>query len=206
MTDAFDADKIAKAISERYSNVTISEDDRISDAIVVALEGKDSHHNRQGVMLENIVMIIHRFFNFKKIAIAIRTGDGYEYGKIVGFIKDGQALKISHQSLERIKAIQTETGYCSKANIRIIISNENEKNRRNDCAQDEHANGGLDFENMSDDDMIYVFILTGHKDIKGWIELASPRDGKLPSSHTLHWISLIGDMMVPFIHSGTDAP
>lgn len=191
MSAAAGSVRMMKTLSERYSGITASPDEKIMEAMMSTFDHAGvSGSTYNDVMLTHVLMMIHRFFGFKKVAIATRVKDGrFMHSKVTGFVGEEEAMKKALLTLDEIKQVQMEAAYRFNSNIYIVLSGSPAKPA---AGSDAHRTPS---DSMVEGDSIFVFMLGKKKEIIGWIQLASTRDGKFPTSKTLHWLSLIADMI-----------
>jgi hypothetical protein len=185
-----------KLLSDMYSGASPVQDEKILEAMTATFDHCGSTGKNIDVMLIHALMMIHRFFAFKKVAIAMKSEDGrFRYRNVMGFIGQEEAMKDVAYTVNDVRRLQSEATHRFGSIIYLTVPAMKRQAAGSTFPASDAEKDRLNGDEMVEGDLIHVFINGKNREINGWIELSSPRDGKFPSSRTLHWLSLIANMM-----------
>ncbi len=193
----------ARLLKDRYSQVPRDENEKIMDAIQKLLQGTRQTHISSQTFLSEVGRLIHRLFDFKEIAIGLRSKkDGlYRYEVLTGFI--GDAVKARKNLAYTKEEMQVGTGSypegvaVSKATEFMLVEMRPYRpeevgtfNRPTQLAKERTS-----IEDLLDGDYIDVYFYGRNDEILGWMELSGTRTGKMPSRATIKWLELISSVV-----------
>jgi len=187
----------ASEIKRRYSPVPKDETEKIFDNLQTFFSYAQEPGRSLQSILDKAIRLIYRLFNFKEVAIAVKSEkDGlYRYVSILGFTKEAEEaqrrIALTFEETEDTDKYPTiNLGKLSEFNIEDGTTLEEDEllafNRPSLLPKERKS-----FDEVLESDYFTINIF-GYKDeFLGWIEIGDPRSGKLPERSTIKWIELI---------------
>jgi len=182
-------------IRKRYTHYPENE----SQKIIIGIQNFILNSNRYRTTLRDLLdfsaRTIYRLFGFKEISIGIRdqNDDSYKYMTVFGFISEAEKVQRAtkykldeywdYENYPGIK-LSSMSDYCI-ADVMKDAYNRPSKLSEPRKSLDEFQEG----------DYINISIYDSHLQLIGWMELANPLDGKIPTNETLIWIELFASIL-----------
>lgn len=192
--------ELSKSIIERYSTGQVSIDEHLVGALIDFLQRARSPGHSSSVIILECGKLIHRFFEFREVAIAMRDRDGlFRYKVCIGFRDEAEAerMKIAYTEFDLTDQDTFPGVSVSKGTFFQLIENKPFKDGE-EGTFNRPSLLGAERKNQNDlieGDYIDTYIRDANKNPLGWIELSTTRDGKLPSRISIKWIELIAKMI-----------
>ncbi|MEM2839425.1 MAG: hypothetical protein QXE18_04985 [Thermoplasmata archaeon] len=188
-----DRESFGQFLKERFSYEQCKPDDpRIIECLIDLV----SKHQKNSVaaFLLDCAMLISKKFEFKEVCIGLKDrADGlYKYGVIVGALPASQeALKKITYTYEDMISDEKYPGFKIGRFSKYCMteSAETEQKTFNRPALVGKPRQSLD--DFIEGDYIDTFMYGGGDELIGWVEVASPKSGKIPDKEKLLWLELV---------------
>ena len=196
--------ELSKAIIERYATGQVSIDEHLVGALIDFLQRARSPGHSGPVIILECAKLIHRFFEFREVAIAIKDKDGlFRYKTCIGFRDDAEQarMKITYTLFDLTDQDTFPGVAVSKSTFFQLIENKPFREGEEDTFN-RPSLLGMERKNQKDmieGDYIDTYIYGPNKDPLGWIELSGTREGRLPSRAAIKWIELIAKMIATIL-------
>lgn len=182
-------------IEKAYSPLPRDQQEKIIEGIFGILEAARDRKNTLKTILEQVAKTTFRLFEFDEIGIGLKNRkDGlYRYEVLFGYrneiVDDFKKIAYTYEdmvSYDRFPFIKT--GKYSDLNPVEGLPKEEQHlfNRQYDLQEKRELP-----DEFHEGDYVDFWMYGYNKEIIGWIELASPRNRKLPPRSTVRWIELI---------------
>jgi len=146
-------------------------------------------------LLDYSARTIYRIFGFKEIAIGVKDQkDGiYKYVTLIGFTKEAEkAQRKQTYTFEEILdygkypgiKLSTVSDFCIMGGLREAYNRPHELDKKRESMDD-----------FIEGDYIDISIYDSRLQLIGWMELANPKNSKIPSKQTLLWIELFTSIL-----------
>jgi hypothetical protein len=191
---------IESLLKARYSDFSRDENEKILDGIqnfAVRAQMNVALHR----LLQDAARTIHSLFGFQEVAIGLRNPDDgkYRYDTVTGYKKESEdALRHCEYTYDQFvnqrefpsvritKMLDMNLGDVSPAT-------DKEKECWNRPIQLAVKRSSPD--EFIEADYLDVMMYASGSDLLGWIEVSAPRDGKMPSGHTLRGLELFSSVL-----------
>ena len=185
-------------LQNRYSTVPKNNLEKILDSILGLIElSRDKKRNVKSI-LEQAARMIFRLFDFQEIGIGLKNPkDGlYRYEVLFGF------TKTTEMAFRRLEYTPEDMVSYDRYPF-VKIGRISELNPVEGLSEDDRhlydrplalGQARASHEDFLEGDYIDVWMYDGGGSLIGWLELAKPRDGKMPSCETVRWIEVIADV------------
>ncbi|MDH4123979.1 MAG: hypothetical protein OEV21_07870 [Thermoplasmata archaeon] len=195
--DDINQDRFEEFLKERFlADTEKTEEHRIIDAI----EDLISKHQTSSIasFLLDAAMMISRTFEFKEVAIGLKDNRDalYKYAVTYGFMPATQeALKkitytsedmVDHVKFPDVK-IGRHTEFVMTASLEVEQKAYNRPGflKKTRQSMDEFLEG----------DYIDIYMYGGKEELIGWLELAGPKNGKIPGKDTIVRLELLSSII-----------
>jgi hypothetical protein len=190
--DPIDKETFRRFLEERFSYPPCKPED---SGIIECLIDLVSKHQKESIatFLLECAMMISKKFEFKEVSIGLKdkTDGLYKYGVMIGALPASQeARKKIAYTLEDMTSDTKYPGfkigrfseYCITENPEVEQKAFNRPALLNKprMALDEFLEG----------DYIDIYMYGGGDELIGWVELAGPKNGKIPDGEQLMWLEL----------------
>jgi hypothetical protein len=200
------SDETAKLLRDRYSPIARDDDEKIMGAIQKLLLIVRSPNVPLRTILDEIGKSIHRLFEFKEIAIGLKSkNDGlFRFEVLIGFNSDAQRAmrKLTYTNDDMLDSKKYPNGIMITKKVEFMpveikpfkSGEEIAYNRPSLLAKERSS-----MEDFIEGDYIILY-LSGRKDeVIGWVELSGTRSGKVPSRGAMRWLELIVSILASVI-------
>lgn len=196
----------AKLIRDRYSPIPRDQNEKVMDAIQKLLSDARDPSLPLKAFLNETGRLIHRLFDFKEIAIGIRSkkDDLFRYEVLIGFSSDAESArkKLTYTQDEMINSNKYPNGIMITKKTEFMIvelqsyitGEEITFNRPNQLMKERSS-----IEDIIDGDYIEVYFFGRKNEVIGYIELSGTRSGKMPSRSTMRWLELMSSIIASVI-------
>lgn len=197
-----DATETAKLLRDRYSPIPRDQDEKVIDGIQKLLAtARNPTFTVQSFLIES-GRLIHRLFDFKEIAIGLKSKrDGlFRYEVLIGFSGDAEKARrrLAYTSEEMVDSEKYPGGVkvCKTTEFLLVeyqpyrAGEEDTFNRPNRLAKERSS-----ADEIVEGDYIDIYLYGRNEEIMGWIELAGTRSGKMPPRSAIKWMELIASVM-----------
>ncbi|HEX9906856.1 MAG TPA: hypothetical protein VGB78_00090 [Thermoplasmata archaeon] len=198
-SDDPDVYRLRTFIETTYSPIPKDEQERLIDSVANLIEQGYDKKQTVNSLLDHASKIIFKFFDFREIAIGLKSRkDGlYRYEILFGYRREIQEefMRLAYTyedmtSFDRFPHFQI--GRLSSFNFAEGLPDQ-ERHLYALPYQLEAKRGSLDA--FHEGDYIDTWINGPGKDLIGWIEMSSPVTKKLPPRMTLRWIEFIASIL-----------
>lgn len=195
---------IAADLKKEYNSLTGTDEIRMMQGLQSLIDLNSNKHSLKS-MLHEAAMILHRLFPFRELSIGIKSpSDGlYRYVELIGFAPaaKNEHLKLNYTYDQMVDqeaypyitiSKYTAFRYAEHPSVEVL-------------ERDAFSRPSLlSAQRKSKDEMleadyfdIYMF---DHKDtLIGWIEVAQPKDGIIPSMRTIRWLEMFAIVLSPHL-------
>jgi len=145
--------------------------------------------------LDYAARTMYRLFKFKEISIGVKDqNDGlYRYVTVIGFTKKAEkAQRAKTYTFDEISDYEKYQGIKLSATSDFCVADEMKEvyNRPLELYKDRAL-----MEEFAEGDYIDISIYDSESQLIGWIELANPIDGKIPTKETLLLMELFASIL-----------
>ena len=196
---------LSKAIIERYSSRLVTEDEHLIGALIDLMQRARSPIHSATTMIPEIAKLIHRYFEFREVAIALRDKkDGlYRYKVCIGFRDDAEnaRYKLAY-TLFDLTDMKTFPGILVRKKTFFHLMENKPFREGEEETYNRPSLLGMERKNqdeMIEGDYIDSYFYGPNKDPLGWIELSGPRNSKFPSRRTVNWIELTAKIIAAIL-------
>lgn len=200
------SNETAKLLRDRYSPIPRDENEKVMDGIQkLMLVARDPTLSLQA-FLDETGKLIHRLFDFKEIAIGMRSKNDnlFRYEVLIGFSSDAvrarKKLTYTHEDMLDSKKYPNGIIITKKTEFMLVeftsykSGEEDTFNRPTQLMKDRAS-----IEDIVDGDYIDIYFFGRKDEVVGWIELAGTRNGKMPPRSTIRWLELISSILASVI-------
>jgi len=200
------SNETAKLIRDRYSPIPRDEDEKVMDGIQkLMLIARDPTLPLKA-FLDETGRLIHRLFDFREIAIGMKSKNDnlFRYEVLIGFSRDAERarkkLTYTHDEMTDSKKYPGGITIARKTEFMLVElqpykSGEEDTFNRPSQLTKKRAS----IEDIIDGDYIDIYFFGRKDEVIGWIELAGTRSGKMPSRSTIRWLELISSIIASVI-------
>lgn len=152
----------------------------------------NSHRYRKSLkgLLDYTARTIFRIFEFKEISIGIRDLDDglYKYVTVLGFTKQAEiAQREKTYTFKEIQDYDKYPGIKLTGMSDLCVADELKETYNRPFELDKERESIARF---TEGDYLDISIYDSKVQLIGWMELANPKNGKMPSKDSLLWIEL----------------
>lgn len=188
----------AKLLRDRYSPIARDENEKIMDGIEKLLASAREPAQSPQTFLEEAGRTIHRLFDFREIAIGLKSKrDGlFRYEVLIGFSDDAEKARrrIAYTYDEMTDASIYPGGVRISKLSEFMLTEfhpykegeEETFNRPNKLAEERKS-----ADQLMGGDYIDVYIAGRDGGIIGWMEFSATRNGMMPSRIAIRWLELL---------------
>ena len=200
------SNETAKLIRDRYSPIPRNENEKVMDGIQkLMLIARDPTMPLK-TFLDEMGKLIHRLFDFREIAIGMKSknDDLFRYEVLIGFSSDAQRarkkLTYTHDDMLDSKKYPNGLIITKKTEFMLVevqpykSGEEDTFNRPNQLTKERAS-----IEDIIDGNYIDIYLFGRKDEVVGWIELSGTRSGKMPSRSTIRWLELISSILASII-------
>jgi hypothetical protein len=196
----------AKLIRDRYSPIPRDENEKVMDSIQKLMLISRDPTMPLKAFLDETGKLIHRLFDFREIAIGMKSknDDLFRYEVLIGFSSDAQRarkkLTYTHDDMLDSKKYPNGLIITKKTEFMLVevqpykSGEEDTFNRPNQLTKERAS-----IEDIIDGDHIDIYFFGRKDEVVGWIELSGTRSGKMPSRSTIRWLELISSILASII-------
>lgn len=182
-------------IKKRFNYIPENEHQKMIMDIQNWLSSSNKFRKSLKDFLDYAARTMYRLFNFKEIAIGVKDQNDslYKYVTVIGFTKKAErAQRALTFTFDEILNYEKYPGIKLSATSDFCVFNELKEmyNRPLELYKDR----GL-LEDFTEGDYIDISIYDSESQLIGWIELANPKDGKIPTKETLLSIELFTSIL-----------
>jgi hypothetical protein len=196
---------IAKNLKSEYNSLAGTDEVRMMQGLqsIIALYFKKRNLR---TALHEIATIMHRLFPFRELSIGIKSpSDGlYRYVELIGLAPSAREehLKLSYTYNQMFD----QEAYPFVAISKYTAFRYAERDRGGEIVEKEAFSRPslLSMPRKSPDEMLEgdyfdVYIFNHRDELIGWIEVAQPKDGIIPSMRTIRWLEMFATIMAPYL-------
>lgn len=194
--------KFVSFLRTRYSPVPKDEQERIIEGIQSFLLITRDKNAGLKTILDHAARAIYRLFEFKEIAIGLKSPDDglYRYEVTLGFRHEAELaysrLVYTHDDMisgEKYPFVNLSkvTEYCTSEGMKSDKKEDFLSYNRPKVMSLQRDS----MEQFVEGDYIEIDIYGYDKELIAWIELANTKDAKLPDRTNLKWIEMIGSII-----------
>ena len=200
------SNETAKLIRDRYSPIPRDENEKVMDGVQkLMLIARDQTLSLKA-FLDETGRLIHRLFDFREIAIGMKSKDDdyFRYEVLIGFSSDAQRArnKSTYTDDDMLDSKKYPNGIVitKKTEFMIVESQpykpgeEDTFNRPNQLAKERSS-----IEDFIEGDYIMLYFFGRRDEVIGWVELSGTRSSKMPSRSTMRWLELISSIIASVI-------
>ena len=200
------SNETAKLVRDRYSPIPRDENEKVMDGIQkLMLIARDPTLPLKA-FLDETGRLIHRLFDFREIAIGMKSKNDnlFRYEVLIGFSRDAERarkkLTYTHDEMTDSKKYPGGITIARKTEFMLVElqpykSGEEDTFNRPSQLTKKRAS----IEDIIDGDYIDIYFFGRKDEVIGWIELAGTRSGKMPSRSTIRWLELISSIIASVI-------
>ncbi|MDH4122755.1 MAG: hypothetical protein OEV21_01515 [Thermoplasmata archaeon] len=196
---------LEKILKKNYSEFSLTENHKIIQGLERFLRVERQKSNLAFVLHEAALMI-NRVFPFKEVSIGMRGPiDGlYRYIEVLGL---SPTAKSEHMKLRytQTEMFDFEKYPAFKISRFTDFRYSDDQPTGSQIERKAFSRPSLlslqrnSLEEMLEGDYIDIYIFDLKDQIIGWIEVAQPRDGKIPSMSTIRWLEFLALLISPII-------
>ena len=194
--------KFVSFLRTKYSPVPKDDQEKIIEGIRSFLLTTKDKNSRLKTILENAARTIYRLFEFKEIAIGLKSLDDglYRYEVTLGFRHEAElAYKQLVYTLDDMTSGEKYPFVKLSKTMEYCTSEGMKSDKREDFISYNRPKvmslHRKSMEQFIEGDYIEINIYGYDKELIAWIELANTKDGKLPGRTNLKWIEMIGSII-----------
>jgi len=200
------SNETAKLIRDRYSPIPRDENEKVMDGIQkLMLIARDPILPLQA-FLDETGRLIHRLFDFREIAIGMKSKNDnlFRYEVLIGFSRNAERarkkLAYTHDEMTDSKKYPGGITIAKKTEFMLVelqpykSGEEDTFNRPNRLTKERAS-----IEDIIDGDYIDIYFFGRKDEVLGWIELSGTRSGKMPSRSTIRWLEIISSIIASVI-------
>jgi len=185
-------------IESTYSTIPKDADERVLDNLTSWAELAMDKRRPLKIGLEELARLIFRNFDFREVGIGLKSKktETFRYEVLFGYRREivDSFLKLEYTMEDMVSQDRfpfIKIGRLSELNPVEGLPAE-ERNLFNRPYQLEAPRESQD--DFLEGDYIDVWMYGPDKELIGWLELAGPTNGKLPSKRTIRWMELIATL------------
>ena len=196
----------AKMIRGRYSPIPRDENEKVMDGTQkLMLIARDPTLPLK-IFLDEAGRLIHRLFDFREIAIGMKSKSDnlFRYEVLIGFSGEAERArkKLTYTDDDMLDSKKYPNGIVITKKTEFMLvelhpykpGEEDTYNRPNLLAKQRSS-----IEDFIEGDYIIIYFFGRKGEVMGWVELSGTRSGKMPSRSTIRWLELISSIIASVI-------
>jgi len=196
----------AKMIRGRYSPIPRDENEKVMDGTQkLMLIARDPTLPLK-IFLDEAGRLIHRLFDFREIAIGMKSKSDnlFRYEVLIGFSGEAERArkKLTYTDDDMLDSKKYPNGIVITKKTEFMLvelhpykpGEEDTYNRPNLLAKQRSS-----IEDFIEGDYIIIYFFGRKGEVMGWVELSGTRSGKMPSRSTIRWLDLISSIIASLI-------
>jgi len=196
----------AKMIRGRYSPIPRDENEKVMDGTQkLMLIARDPTLPLK-IFLDEAGRLIHRLFDFREIAIGMKSKSDnlFRYEVLIGFSGEAERArkKLTYTDDDMLDSKKYPNGIVITKKTEFMLvelhpykpGEEDTYNRPNLLAKQRSS-----IEDFIEGDYIIIYFFGRKGEVMGWVELSGTRSGKMPSRSTMRWLELISSIIASVI-------
>lgn len=189
----------------RYSPIPKDDIEKVIDGIASITELAHERNQTLKSVLDSAARVIYRLFEFKEIAIGLKSEkDGlYRYDVLLGFKKESELAhrRLIYEESDMVNnaeypgvTVGKLSEYCTSEALEYERDDMETFNRPIIVTQERKSH-----EEFLEGDYIDFYIYGYNNELIGWIEVGRTGDGKLPNRSSIRYIELIASILAIFV-------
>jgi hypothetical protein len=201
------SNETAKLLRDRYSPIPRDENEKVMDAIQkLMLIARDPTLPLKS-FLDETGRLIHRLFDFREIAIGMRSKNDnlFRYEVLIGFNSEAERarkkLTYTHEDMLDSKKYPNGLKITKKTEfmmVELLPYKQGEEETYNRPLMLKKERTAPD--DFIEGDYIQIYFYGIKDDYLGWIELSGPKSGKIPPRSTIKWIEFIAQIIGTIVY------
>jgi hypothetical protein len=200
------SNETAKMIRGRYSPIPRDENEKVMDGTQkLMLIARDPTLPLK-IFLDEAGRLIHRLFDFREIAIGMKSKSDnlFRYEVLIGFSGEAERArkKLTYTDDDMLDSKKYPNGIVITKKTEFMLvelhpykpGEEDTYNRPNLLAKQRSS-----IEDFIEGDYIIIYFFGRKGEVMGWVELSGTRSGKMPSRSTMRWLELISSIIASVI-------
>lgn len=193
-------------IRGRYSPIPRDENEKVMDGTEkLMLIARDPTLPLK-IFLDEAGRLIHRLFDFREIAIGMKSKSDnlFRYEVLIGFSGEAERArkKLTYTDDDMLDSKKYPNGIVITKKTEFMLvelhpykpGEEDTYNRPNLLAKQRSS-----IEDFIEGDYIIIYFFGRKGEVMGWVELSGTRSGKMPSRSTMRWLELISSIIASVI-------
>lgn len=193
-------------IRGRYSPIPRDENEKVMDGTEkLMLIARDPTLPLK-IFLDEAGRLIHRLFDFREIAIGMKSKSDnlFRYEVLIGFSGEAERArkKLTYTDDDMLDSKKYPNGIVITKKTEFMLvelhpykpGEEDTYNRPNLLAKQRSS-----IEDFIEGDYIIIYFFGRKGEVMGWVELSGTRNGKMPSRSTMRWLELISSIIASVI-------
>jgi hypothetical protein len=193
-------------IRGRYSPIPRDENEKVMDGTQkLMLIARDPTLPLK-IFLDEAGRLIHRLFDFREIAIGMKSKSDnlFRYEVLIGFSGEAERArkKLTYTDDDMLDSKKYPNGIVITKKTEFMLvelhpykpGEEDTYNRPNLLAKQRSS-----IEDFIEGDYIIIYFFGRKGEVMGWVELSGTRSGKMPSRSTIRWLELISSIIASVI-------
>jgi hypothetical protein len=193
-------------IRGRYSPIPRDENEKVMDGTQkLMLIARDPTLPLK-IFLDEAGRLIHRLFDFREIAIGMKSKSDnlFRYEVLIGFSGEAERArkKLTYTDDDMLDSKKYPNGIVITKKTEFMLvelhpykpGEEDTYNRPNLLAKQRSS-----IEDFIEGDYIIIYFFGRKGEVMGWVELSGTRSGKMPSRSTMRWLELISSIIASVI-------
>ena len=200
--DSFPKGGFTTYLRQQYSPVPESEEERIMEAVIELLDKSQGPFDSTVSFLEQAARMIHRRFEFSRIAIGLkdRTDDLFRYKVFIGFTGSAEQAhrKMAYTQKDMLDDVKFPALKLSRT-TEFLRESQAEGERELYNRPSELGKERRDKKEFKEGDYFDIFMYGDKHEMIGWFELSRTKNDLLPPRRTIKWLELIAKIVARVI-------